>query len=143
MTAGGKNGENCHQVKISGCDILLYYKVRVNIWCISCQKRSVEALKERYYSVCNRLSRARDPNIEDSQLIAYDAPHECRRKMQLEKLLNRWVCVSVSVDKEQNSIMLALSDSWLWREGEKLYWYMNREMLENVNKYVSVTTFDV
>ena len=53
------------------------------------QKRSVEALKERYYSVCNRLSRAHDPNIEDSQLIAYDAPHECRRKMQLEKLLNR------------------------------------------------------
>ena len=53
------------------------------------QKRSVEALKERYYSVCNRLSRARDPSIEESQLIAYDAPHECRRKLQLEKLLNR------------------------------------------------------
>lgn len=94
----------------------------------------MEALKERYYSVCNRLSRARDPNIEDSQLIAYDAPHECRRKMQLEKLLNRWVRVSVSVDKEQNNIMLALSDSRLWREGKKLYWYMNREMLENMNK---------
>ena len=86
------------------------FKVRVNIWCISCQKRSVEALKERYYSVCNRLSRARDPNIEDSQLIAYDAPHECRRKMQLEKLLNRCVRVSVSVDKEQNNNILC----WPW-----------------------------
>ena len=63
------------------------------LYLFSSQKRSVEALKERYYSVCNRLSRAHDPNIEDSQLIAYDAPHECRRKMQLEKLLNRWVGV--------------------------------------------------
>ena len=83
------------------------------------QKRSTEDLKERYYSVCNRLTKvhtrtmymymtvcctvayyapvhdsvsfqARNPiSYDEGQLIAYDAPHERRRKLQLERLLNR------------------------------------------------------
>jgi DNA methyltransferase 1-associated protein 1 len=53
------------------------------------QKRSVEDLKSRYYSVCNRLLKLSNPNVEDSQLIAYDGPHETKRKLQLERLLNR------------------------------------------------------
>ena len=53
------------------------------------QKRSVEDLKARYYSVYNRLLKLRDPSVEDSQLISYDAPHETKRKAQLERLFNR------------------------------------------------------
>lgn len=49
----------------------------------------MEDLKARYYSVCNRLSKFRNPNIDDTQLIAYDAPHESKRKLQLERLFNR------------------------------------------------------
>jgi DNA methyltransferase 1-associated protein 1 len=51
------------------------------------QKRSVEDLKERYYSVCNRLTKARSG--DEADLIAYDAPHEVKRKMQMERLLAR------------------------------------------------------
>ena len=53
------------------------------------QKRSVEDLKAHYYSVYNRLLKLRDPSVEDSQLISYDAPHETKRKAQLERLFNR------------------------------------------------------
>ena len=37
----------------------------------------------------NRLLKLRDPSVEDNQLIAYDAPHETKRKLQLERLFNR------------------------------------------------------
>ena len=52
--------------------------------CIYLQKRSVEDLKERYYSVCNRLTKALSG--EESDLIAYDAPHEVKRKLQVHLL---------------------------------------------------------
>lgn len=51
------------------------------------QKRSVEDLKERYYSVCNRLIKARCG--DEGEMIAYDAPHEVKRKLQMERLLAR------------------------------------------------------
>lgn len=35
------------------------------------------------------LLQAQHPDIEDSQLVAYDSHHEAKRKEQLEKLLNR------------------------------------------------------
>uniref|UniRef100_A0A1X7UUU7 Uncharacterized protein n=1 Tax=Amphimedon queenslandica TaxID=400682 RepID=A0A1X7UUU7_AMPQE len=55
------------------------------------QKHSVEDLKAHYYSVYNCLLKLRDPLVEDSQLISYDAPHEnfFKRKAQLERLFNR------------------------------------------------------
>ena len=49
----------------------------------------MEELKERYYGVCNRLTRLRNSSIEDTQLIPFDGPHETKRKIQLERLLNR------------------------------------------------------
>jgi DNA methyltransferase 1-associated protein 1 len=51
------------------------------------QSRSVEDLKERYYSVCNRLVKARGG--DEGDMIAFDAPHEVKRKMQMERLLAR------------------------------------------------------
>lgn len=45
----------------------------------------MEDLKERYYSVCNRLTKARSG--ETGELIAFDAPHEVKRKMQVSLLL--------------------------------------------------------
>ena len=51
----------------------------------------MEDLKTRYYSISNRLMKLRNPSIEESQLIAYDAPHETKRKIQLERLFNRTV----------------------------------------------------
>lgn len=66
------------------------------------QKRSTEDLKERYYSVCNRLTKARNPiSYDEGQLIAYDAPHERRRKLQLERLLNR---TSQQVEQEETLV---------------------------------------
>lgn len=53
------------------------------------QKRTIEDLKERYYSVCNRIKKAHNPGCDDSELVAFDASHECRRKQQLERLLGR------------------------------------------------------
>jgi DNA methyltransferase 1-associated protein 1 len=47
----------------------------------------VEDLKERYYSVCNRLVKARGG--DEGDMIAFDAPHEVKRKMQMERLLAR------------------------------------------------------
>ena len=55
------------------------------------QKRSVEDLKERYYSVCNRLVKARSG--DESQMVAYDAPHEVKRKMQVRMCV--FECVTV------------------------------------------------
>ena len=46
------------------------------------QSRSVEELKERYFSVCNRLVKARGG--EEGDMIAFDAPHEVKRKMQVD-----------------------------------------------------------
>ena len=50
--------------------------------CVCVQKRSVEDIKERYYSVCNRLIKAR--GVEEGEMVAFDAPHEVKRKMQVE-----------------------------------------------------------
>ena len=49
--------------------------------CVSPQNRSVEDLKERYYSVCNRLMKATIG--EEGEMVAFDAPHEVKRKMQV------------------------------------------------------------
>lgn len=62
--------------------------------------RSVEDLKERYYSICNILAKAKATsttvstltgvkNTEHPKLRPYDADHERRRKEQLIKLYNR------------------------------------------------------
>lgn len=51
------------------------------------QTRSVEELKERYYSLCNRLLKARGG--EEGDMVAFDAPHEVKRKLQMERLLAR------------------------------------------------------
>ena len=73
------------------------------------QRRSVEDLKEHYYSVCNRLNKvcflceslncdnvihtqaraAREMGGATAELVAYDAEHERKRKLQLERLYNR------------------------------------------------------
>ncbi|KAL5487368.1 hypothetical protein EMCRGX_G019960 [Ephydatia muelleri] len=53
------------------------------------QKRTIEDLKERYYSVCNRIKKAHNQGGEEGELVAFDAGHECRRKQQLERLLGR------------------------------------------------------
>lgn len=45
------------------------------------QSRSVEELKERYYSVCNRLIKAKGG--EEGDMVAFDAPHEVKRKLQV------------------------------------------------------------
>ena len=41
----------------------------------------MEDLKERYYSVCNRLIRARGG--EEADMTPFDGPHEVKRKMQV------------------------------------------------------------
>lgn len=41
----------------------------------------MEELKERYYSVCNRLIKAKGG--EEGDMIAFDAPHEVKRKLQV------------------------------------------------------------
>ncbi|CAN8004161.1 unnamed protein product [Ixodes hexagonus] len=51
--------------------------------------RSIEDLKERYYSLCNALARARAPPGQELKLRAFDADHERRRKEQLLKLYDR------------------------------------------------------
>lgn len=60
--------------------------------------RSVEDLKERYYSLCNALARSRAPPGQELKLRAFDADHERRRKEQLGKLYNR---TSQQVEEEQ------------------------------------------
>ncbi|XP_059840132.1 DNA methyltransferase 1-associated protein 1 isoform X3 [Hypanus sabinus] len=53
------------------------------------KKRSVEDLKERYYSICAKLTKIRAPPGSDPKLSVFDAGHERRRKEQLERLYNR------------------------------------------------------
>ncbi|KAF0764837.1 DNA methyltransferase 1-associated protein 1 [Aphis craccivora] len=51
-------------------------------------KRSTEDLKDRYYSVCNTLTKViRGGNVNESKM--FDAEHETRRKQQLERLYSR------------------------------------------------------
>ncbi|XP_046361593.1 DNA methyltransferase 1-associated protein 1-like isoform X3 [Haliotis rufescens] len=51
--------------------------------------RSVEDLKERYYNVCNTLSKVRAPQGSEPKVKAFDAEHERKRKQQLIKLFDR------------------------------------------------------
>lgn len=53
------------------------------------KQRSLEDLKERYYSVCNTLTKVRAPQGAEPKIKAFDAEHERRRKTQLIKLFNR------------------------------------------------------
>lgn len=59
-----------------------------SFFCLT-QKRSVEDLKERYYSICGKLTKVRAPSGTDPKIYIFDAGHERRRKEQLEKLFNR------------------------------------------------------
>ncbi|XP_033636516.1 DNA methyltransferase 1-associated protein 1-like isoform X3 [Asterias rubens] len=53
-------------------------------------KRSIEDMKERYYSIINKLSKARaDPSLSNRAAQVYDAEHERKRKEQLLRLFNR------------------------------------------------------
>lgn len=62
-------------------------------------KRSVEDLKERYYSACNLLKRTKATPQEGVQkLKMFDANHERKRKEQLIKLYNR---TTEQVEEEQ------------------------------------------
>lgn len=56
---------------------------------VFCQKRSVEDLKERYYSICGKLTKVRAASGTEPKIYIFDAGHERRRKEQLEKLFNR------------------------------------------------------
>lgn len=53
-------------------------------------KRSVEDIKDRYYTIVNKLSKVRsDPNLSNRAQQMYDAEHERKRKAQLNRLFNR------------------------------------------------------
>ncbi|KAL5021544.1 hypothetical protein ScPMuIL_000699 [Solemya velum] len=51
--------------------------------------RSVEDLKERYYGICNILTKVRAPQGTEPKIKLFDAEQERRRKAQLIKLFNR------------------------------------------------------
>ncbi|XP_048757719.2 DNA methyltransferase 1-associated protein 1-like isoform X1 [Ostrea edulis] len=51
--------------------------------------RSVEDIKERYYGICNTLSKVRIPQGTEPKIRAFDAEHERKRKQQLIKLFDR------------------------------------------------------
>lgn len=51
--------------------------------------RSVEDLKERYYGICNSLTKVRAPQGTEPKIWAFDADHERKRKLQLTKLFDR------------------------------------------------------
>lgn len=53
------------------------------------QKRSVEDLKERYYTICGKLTKVRAATGTEPKIYIFDAGHERRRKEQLDKLFNR------------------------------------------------------
>uniref|UniRef100_A0A3P9A643 DNA methyltransferase 1-associated protein 1 n=2 Tax=Esox lucius TaxID=8010 RepID=A0A3P9A643_ESOLU len=53
------------------------------------RKRSVEDLKERYYSICGKLTKDRAASGAEPKIYIFDAGHERRRKEQLERLFNR------------------------------------------------------
>jgi len=66
------------------------------------QKRSVEDIKERYYTVSNALAKLRaNPSAEKEKPYIYDADHERRRKDQLRKL---WDRTPEEIDEEQSLI---------------------------------------
>lgn len=49
----------------------------------------MEDLKERYYSICGKLTKVRAASGTDPKIYIFDAGHERRRKEQLDKLFNR------------------------------------------------------
>ena len=51
--------------------------------------RTLEDLKERYYHICNRIAKVRKQPGETATKIVYDADHERRRRLQLNRLLSR------------------------------------------------------
>ncbi|KAK3091085.1 hypothetical protein FSP39_017018 [Pinctada imbricata] len=51
--------------------------------------RSVEDLKERYYNICNILTKVRAPQGTEPKIRGFDAEHERKRKLQLTKLFDR------------------------------------------------------
>ena len=51
--------------------------------------RSVEDLKERYYNICNKITKLRTPLGQELKLKMFDAAHERKRKDQLVKLYDR------------------------------------------------------
>ncbi|XP_033737104.1 DNA methyltransferase 1-associated protein 1-like isoform X1 [Pecten maximus] len=51
--------------------------------------RSVEDLKERYYGICNNLTKVRAPQGTEPKIRVFDAEHERKRKLQLTKLFER------------------------------------------------------
>ncbi|XP_063056288.1 DNA methyltransferase 1-associated protein 1 [Engraulis encrasicolus] len=53
------------------------------------RKRSVEDLKERYYTICGKLTKVRATTGTEPKIYIFDAGHERRRKEQLERLFNR------------------------------------------------------
>ncbi|XP_073259043.1 DNA methyltransferase 1-associated protein 1-like isoform X1 [Porites lutea] len=55
------------------------------------QARTIEELKDRYYSCVTKLLKARAPPGQEAQNLpsAYDSQHETERKRQLLKLFNR------------------------------------------------------
>lgn len=58
----------------------------------SSQKRSIEDMKDRYYSICNTLDKLRAAPGQGEAIAdqyVYDVDHERRRKEQLEKLFER------------------------------------------------------
>ncbi|UYV67328.1 DMAP1 [Cordylochernes scorpioides] len=76
--------------------------------------RSIEDMKERYYSICNALARARGG--PDVAVRAYDADHERRRKDQLNKLYHR---TQEQVEEEQTLLSELRKIEQRKREREK------------------------
>ncbi|XP_070563025.1 DNA methyltransferase 1-associated protein 1-like [Ptychodera flava] len=63
------------------------------------QERSVEDLKERYYTIISKLSKIRaDPNLSQRTPPVFDADHERKRKEQLQRLFSR---TNEQVEEEQ------------------------------------------
>lgn len=65
--------------------------------------RSIEDLKERYYSVCSTLTKVRagSGSNQETKIYVFDADHERRRKEQLKRLYER---TPEQVEEEQNLI---------------------------------------
>ncbi len=49
----------------------------------------MEDLKERYYSICGKLTKVRAGTGAEPKIFIFDAGHERRRKEQLERLFSR------------------------------------------------------
>ncbi|XP_074642063.1 DNA methyltransferase 1-associated protein 1-like [Tubulanus polymorphus] len=62
-------------------------------------ERSVEDLKERYYGICNILTKLHAPPGHEAKVKVFDADHERRRKDQLNKLFNR---TNEQIEEEEN-----------------------------------------